>query len=149
MFGMKRLRNFIRLPDQNRGLFLRTFVLLSGVRLGLKFLPFQELRQRLSHAPTSTAPAAHGVKLGQIIWAVNISSRYMPGGAKCLAKALTTQALMQTYGYQPELKIGVAKSDTGAFQAHAWIEYQGEVVMGHLDDLDSFTPLPSLQEPRP
>lgn len=147
MFGMKPLRNFLRLSPQQRGLFLKTFVLLTKVRLGLRFFSFQDLRQRLSQ-PTGLPQDVHGVKLGQIIWAVNISSRYMPGGAKCLAKALTTQTLMQTYGYPPELKIGVAKSDAGAFQAHAWIEYQGNVVMGQLDDLDIYTPLPSLREPK-
>ena len=46
----------------------------------------------------------------------------MPGGAKCLAKALTTQVLMERRGHQCEFKLGVAKNEQGELEAHAWIE---------------------------
>jgi hypothetical protein len=69
----------------------------------------------------------------------------MPGGAKCLARALTTQVLLNRQGYLPDLRIGVAKATAGQLEAHAWIEYQGQVVMGHLNDLARYLPLPSLE----
>jgi hypothetical protein len=91
-------------------------------------------------------PLATGTdSVRKIIWAVEISSRWMPGGAKCLARALTTQVLLNQCGYTPNLRIGVAKSVNGTLEAHAWIEYQGHVVMGNLRDLSRFIPLPSLE----
>ncbi|GAB1545530.1 hypothetical protein NUACC21_82060 [Scytonema sp. NUACC21] len=85
------------------------------------------------------------VSVGKIVWAVNVASRYMPFGVKCLARALTAQALMNRYGYSSELRIGVAKGEGGKLEAHAWIEYQGRVAIGNLIDLSRFTPLPSLE----
>jgi hypothetical protein len=68
----------------------------------------------------------------------------MPSGAKCLARALVCQVLMARRGYSPELRIGVAKSQEGTLEAHAWIESQGQVVIGDLKELPRFTQLPSL-----
>ena len=38
------------------------------------------------------------------------------------------------------------KDERGALQAHAWIESQGEVVIGNVPDLALFTELPSAGE---
>jgi hypothetical protein len=38
------------------------------------------------------------------------------------------------------------KNQRGAFQAHAWIESQGQVVIGNVPDLTLFTELPSAGE---
>ena len=69
----------------------------------------------------------------------------MPGNVKCLARALTTEVLMNRSGYTPELRIGIAQSKTGKLEAHAWIESQGKVLIGQLEDLTRFQilPLPS------
>jgi hypothetical protein len=69
----------------------------------------------------------------------------MPGHVKCLARALTTKTLMKQHGYTAELRIGVMRSQAGQLEAHAWIEYQGEVIIGQLHNLVEFTPLPSLR----
>ncbi|NEQ84407.1 MAG: lasso peptide biosynthesis B2 protein, partial [Moorea sp. SIO2I5] len=63
---------------------------------------------------------------------------------KCLARALTSYTLMVQYGYVPQLRIGVAKGESGQLEAHAWVENQGLVVIGQLPDLTRFKTLPSL-----
>jgi hypothetical protein len=70
---------------------------------------------------------------------VNISSYYMP--ALCLARALTTKVLMNQQGYTPQLRIGVTKGQAGKLEAHAWVDYQGQVVMGNLPNLSQFNAL--------
>lgn len=144
---MKRLRNFLKMGNRARVLLLAASILLTGVRLGLLLLPFRNLIKLVTRISEGFlhSYAANKVSLGQIVWAVNVVTRYMPGGAKCLARALTTQILMNWCGYKPELRIGVARSETGTFEAHAWVEYQGRVVMGYLQDLPRFVPLPSLE----
>lgn len=82
------------------------------------------------------------LQINKIIWAVNVSSKYMPGKVKCLARALTTEFLMNRLGYYPELRIGIAKGETGKLEAHAWIESQGKVLIGQLEDLARFQVLP-------
>ncbi|MFQ4140791.1 lasso peptide biosynthesis B2 protein [Chlorogloeopsis sp. ULAP02] len=140
---MKQVCKLLRLNDRERNLLINTFILLGLVRLGLCLLPFQKLQQRLAII-SQQSPQRDQISLNQIIWAVNASTRYMPGGAKCLARALTCQTLMNRYGYSPQLRIGVTKSEKGKLEAHAWIENQGQIVIGNLTDLSRFTPLPSL-----
>lgn len=143
---MEKLRKLVGLKGADRHLLLRTFLLLSSIRLGLWLLSFQTLQTLLARV---SQPATSTVKLeprsiGNIIWAVNLSSRYMPGQVKCLARALTTQVLMKQSHYTAELRIGVAKGESGKLEAHAWIEHQGRVVIGYLQDLSRYTPMPSL-----
>lgn len=93
-------------------------------------------------SPTDPAqPLRHSRKVTKLVWAIQMAGRYSPGGAKCLAQALTTQVLMNWHHYRSELRIGVNKTSTGEFRAHAWIEYRGRVIVGNLKDLSQFTPL--------
>ena len=59
----------------------------------------------------------------------------------CLVKALTTQLLLNRFGYPHQLRIGVAKGATSGIEAHAWIECEGKVLMGAAYDLNRFKPL--------
>ncbi|BAZ22557.1 hypothetical protein NIES4073_34420 [Kalymmatonema gypsitolerans NIES-4073] len=130
-------------------LFIITFILLAAIRLGLWLLPFRNLLKLLQKISKSNflvpCEDKSQISVSKIVWAVNAASRYMPGGVKCLARALTTQVLMSYHGHTPELRIGVAKGHEGKLEAHAWIEYQGRVAIGNLPDLSRFIPLPSLK----
>ncbi|QDL09337.1 lasso peptide biosynthesis B2 protein [Brasilonema octagenarum UFV-E1] len=147
---MKQLRNFLKLSGSDHSLLAITFILLGAIRLGLFFLAFrnllkllQKINQQNIRFPCSTQKSQ--ISVGKIVWAVNVATRYTPGGAKCLARALTTQFLMNRYHYSSELRIGVAKEQGGQLEAHAWIEYQGWVAIGNLPDLSRFIPMPSLE----
>jgi len=149
---MKRLRKFLSLTPGDRFLLLSALLLLSVVRLGLWLLPFQRLRrflERLSQVNSERQDVGEQPRCAltrdTIVWAVDIASRYMRGGVKCLARALTAQVLMSRYGYSPELRVGVAKGEGGRFEAHAWVEIQGQVVIGYLGDLSRFTPMSSFE----
>ncbi len=143
---MRRVRNFLRLSAGDRYFLIKTLVLLIAIRLGLSLLRFNTLLKLVTKIsqPDERSLSTSKVTVGKIVWAVNASTRYVPG-VKCLARALTTQVLMNQYGQSPELRIGVAKGETGKLEAHAWIEYQGWVVMGNLQDLSRYMPLPSLE----
>ena len=132
-------------------LFFITFVLLGTIRLGLWLLPFHILLNILEKASQSNLPFLTpdlpnpSLFLHKIVWSVNTATRNMPGGAKCLARALTAKFLMTRYGHFSELCIGVTKKNQGKIEAHAWIEYQGQVIIGFLPDLPRYIPLPSLK----
>jgi hypothetical protein len=148
---MKPLRKLLALQSGDRRLLLITFALLNLTRLGLRFWSFQKLWQQLVSVSQSSPFFLIGTRTAsveKITWAVEVSSRYTPGGAKCLARALTTQVLMRWHGHTPELRIGVTKDQNGQLAAHAWVEHQGKVVMGYLSELSQFTPLPSLEGDR-
>ena len=69
----------------------------------------------------------------------------MPGAKTRLNQALVTQMLLARRGYPALLHIGVAKGKEGQFQAHAWVESEGKVVIGG-SGLECFTPLAVLEE---
>jgi Transglutaminase-like superfamily len=143
---MKLLFKALRLHNNDRNLLFKTFILLSLVRLGLWLLPFQKLLHLLGKIGlTAAQELLETVPLDRIVWAVNLNSSYTLGNVQCLPRALTTQVLMRMHGYTPQLRIGVAKGEQGNLEAHAWVENQGQVVIGYLRDFSRFTPLPSFK----
>ena len=59
-------------------------------------------------------------------------------------QALTAKTLLARAGQPAALRIGVAKKPDGHLEAHAWLESEGRIVVGHLRDLSRFSPLPPL-----
>lgn len=137
---MKRLRKFLHLANSDRQLLLSAALIIGTVRLGLWLLPFQIWRQLVAEMRQTTHKRQKTQSVDKVVWAVAVASRYMPGGVKCLARALATQVLLGQRGYQAQLHIGVAKGE-GGLEAHAWVESQGRVVIGGLKDLGRYTPL--------
>lgn len=70
----------------------------------------------------------------RVIWAARAASRRVPF-VTCLSSALALQRLLAHNGHDCDLHIGVAR-DAGAFIAHAWIEFEGRVVLGEDDRQD-------------
>jgi Transglutaminase-like superfamily len=118
---------------------------MARIRLGLRFQSFQDLLKalRLDSSPGIHTPTSD-IALPTLLWSVNRSSAYMPGNVVCLARALTTQVLMNRHGYATEICIGVKLNEQGNLEAHAWVEHDGKVIIGKLSDLASYQALPSL-----
>lgn len=144
---MKRIRSTVLRYLRIGRLLCKTYLLLNVIRLGLWWLDFPRLQAwvaKLSHRPSGNGlPSAYGWH--SVVWAINHATNYSPGGAKCLARALTAEILLKRRGYQPELRYGVFKSPTEAFQAHAWIELQGQTILGQLPNLKDYAVLPTIK----
>ena len=52
--------------------------------------------------------------------------------ASCLTQALATRTLLNLKGQKSHLKIGVDKDKKENFEAHAWIEKEGKIIIGKL-----------------
>lgn len=128
---------------QQRLILLYTFVFLNAIRLSLWLLPFGKVRKYLSKLALAwgTLASREEISVGFITWCIETASNNAPGGALCLAKALTTQILLNRYGYVHKFCIGVNKASEHTLKAHAWIEYEGQVIMGNLSDLNQYKPL--------
>ena len=140
---MRKLDKLLKLSGNEFRVLLYSYLLLNSIRLALWLLPFNVLRQKLAQISSGwiceDRPKSVSVKL--IVWTVNVASNYTPGGAKCLARALTSQLLLTRYGYPHQLHIGVAKGAADTLEAHAWIEYRDHVIVGWLKNLRSFKSL--------
>lgn len=121
-----------------------TGMLVIIVRLGLSWSSLEAVQRRLERwGRLVDTPRERGeperASADRVVWAVRTTSRYVPA-ASCLTQALAAHTLLDRRGLENELRIGVARNERREFEAHAWIEIDGEVVLGELDDLDRYTP---------
>ena len=141
---MKKLPKLNRL-SRGKKLFVQTYLTMFLIRLGMLLLPFNRLQNLVlkTRVMNFLAIAKSQVTLGRIILAVHRSSKYSPGKVMCLARALTTAVLMNIYELPYELKIGVAKGESGRLDAHAWVVSEGKIIMGNLPDLSRYVAMSS------
>lgn len=145
---MRRIRKFFGLAPARRRLFFRAWGTLAKWRVTLWCVPFLRWRDRLQPVcGVDEKEAASSGVLHDTVWAVERASRYLPG-ATCLVRALAARELLARSGLCAELRIGVAHDERGRFEAHAWLEYEGGVVLGSPDDATRFAPLPLLMQRR-
>lgn len=142
---MSRVQTFIKLPtgDQFRVLLAATLLVLlpTALRLGT----FVHVRRvTLWSGQQARRIITCDTRYARVVSAVRAADRHLPGSRKCLARSLVAEALLRAYGHVPNHRIGVAKDDNGEIAAHSWLELDGDVILGDLDDLARFDPLPSL-----
>jgi hypothetical protein len=137
------LRTFRTLPRARRRVLRQTAPILLLVRVLLWTLPSGALVRRIhGRAERAELPRAGSPSLQDLVWAVEVTSRHVPA-ATCLTQALATQVLLARWGYGSTLRIGVARETGQALKAHAWVERNGEVLIGG-GDLERYTQLPDL-----
>lgn len=136
----RRFRKARALSWQQWSVLIYACCLLNVIRLLLWCSPFGKVRTRLTTFSSrwKTTTPEPTISVPFIAWTVSAASRHTPGGAMCLVRALTTQLLLNRYGYVHQLHIGVMRNDQQVFEAHAWVEYEGQVIMGYLKNLDQF-----------
>lgn len=143
-------RKFLLLSGSERGLLIKAVLLLAAIKLGLWLLPFETLLRFLVGISGSPIDAPSGTSeartfASEVVWAIETASEYTPGSKTCLVRALAAQVLLARWGYPALLHIGVLKGEGGQLQAHAWLESEGEVLIGG-EEAGSFTPLTTLDE---
>ena len=147
---MKRLRKFMRLPAAERRLLMKAILLLCAVKVGLGLLPFQTLRRLLANLavlPVGLRDVEDPRSIERTVWAVELAGRLVPRASTCLTQALTAQVLLLRRGHPALVHIGTVKGERGEFQAHAWVESGGEVLIGG-HELELYSPLAILEGER-
>lgn len=133
---------FLRLDGSERRLLFETLGLLIVVRLALTLLPFARVREMVERLGARKSPrSARRISPARLARMVQICAQYVPG-ASCLTQAMTGDILLRRRGRLPALRIGVGRGETG-FEAHAWIELDGAVLLGRVERLERYTPLSS------
>ncbi len=143
---MSALSRFVQLPPKRQALLLRAWVVVAGYRLALTALPFRHVR----HVAAVSGRRGTRVRAGppavdDLSWAVSAASRRVPR-ATCLTQALALQTLLARQSLASDLHIGVARDGDGRFEAHAWLEAEGRVLIGG-GELERFTPLARVASP--
>jgi hypothetical protein len=145
---MRRARKFLTLPVAERRLLLRTAFLLGVTRFGLWLLPFLAVKKalgKLLRKRATSQPTASAMPTPQrVAWAVGVASRWIPV-CTCLVQALAAHQLLTRYGWGSTLYIGVAKERGMPPEGHAWVECEGEALVGGGDDLTRYAKILSFE----
>jgi hypothetical protein len=70
-------------------------------------------------------------------WLVRACARRVPG-ASCLTRALAARWLLAEAGMDSTLHFGHRRDERGGFAAHAWLEHEGQVLVGGDEDLELY-----------
>jgi hypothetical protein len=107
---------------------VRASVVLAATRLALRALTWRRAVALLD----GPLPARRSPTRGpaEVAAAVLAASRLLPGTSSCLAQALAGRILLRREGLPCELRIGVNRTSHRGIEAHAWLESEGQVVLG-------------------
>ncbi len=115
---------------------IRSAVLLPLTTLALRWLGFRRCYVTYAHLARRSSRSrladeqfmAQAERIATIIAMSN--ERYAPHKAMCLSKSLVLWHALRAKGIPADLELG-ARTITGTFEAHAWVEYDDVV----LDDV--------------
>jgi hypothetical protein len=124
------LQAFLAYPARDRFWLIKTWWLLLGIDLALRLLPFRKVQAWVK----SSRPGMKIVDMGQATLEIRRAEEILDRAARhhlypmtCLRRSLALQWLLLKRGLLTDLCFGVRR-DHGQLQAHAWLEYQGQVI---------------------
>tara|TARA_R110002124_G_scaffold85967_8_gene222601 strand:- start:82 stop:531 length:450 start_codon:yes stop_codon:yes gene_type:complete len=125
--------------NQNQKLdLIRSAMVLTLVKLGLVMLPFNTFRNWFRKIAYASSPRTLSKKrVDEIVWSINVMANLLPISLLCLPRALAAKYLLRGQSNM-KLEIGVELNPREQFEAHAWIEQDGEIIIGDWDSSISY-----------
>jgi len=117
------------------------------IRIALAVFPVRTVTGSLRRAARwlrSAHPASAAYER-RVVWAVSAVARRLLPERPCLTQALAVQFLLARRGYRPTLHIGVSKEGE-TLAAHAWVERDGQVLIGGRASRLRYRAFPGLDE---
>jgi hypothetical protein len=135
---MAAIGKFMRRSKREKLLIAIAAATLIAVRIELKLIGFRHRRWiGESHPPRPNGSDAkrRGASFSaeEIAWAVKAASARIPGATNCLVRALALKYLLNLFAHDANLRLGAGHLEGGRFEAHAWIESGGRVLIGEFD----------------
>lgn len=144
---MELLRKLARTSWREKGLLLRAAILVLSIRVGLHTISFKRLQRMLdgSADPSEHARTRDESYIDDVVWAVRALARRTLGDKPCLVQALAARWMLGREGFDTRLRIGVVKGPDRELLAHAWLDYEGDTVIGGRSSTSRFKPLEVLR----
>ena len=131
-------RRFWALTATERRLLISAATVVVICRLGLWLLPFRRMQRWVDRAALHRT--SRPSEPAKIAWAVRAAACYVPR-ATCMVQALAAHLMLARAGHPSQLHIGVALNEGRKFEAHAWVESEGKILIGGADSKDRYAPL--------
>ena len=125
---MGTLRKFLALPAPDRTLVLQALVAVVNSSIVVHLFPSSYVTSSLRRKQWTLGTSPR-YSVEQIVWSVAAVSNRVPGSS-CLVRAIALSRLMFANGHECRIDIGVKKSPEGKLAAHAWVQHEGQVILG-------------------
>jgi hypothetical protein len=119
------------LSKSDRALVVRAMFLLPIVATSLKTVGLRRTQSwltRNSRRPAVPPTEQTRAKVRRITQMVAVACRRQPLRTSCLPRTLVLWSLLRRLGVATDVRIGARSNSQGEFQAHAWLEWNGEVL---------------------
>ena len=127
---LRRIKQFNQLPKAEKCILFLAWQRSWQVRISLWLRSYKETRSRLEDRFTSQEnKLENSVSAERIAYLVMAASKWVMSST-CLTRALVGEWLLKEAGFNPSLHIGVKKGEEKDFEAHAWLEMDGEKLIG-------------------
>lgn len=139
---MRVVLKFLKLPFPEKVLYAEALPVVVVTGFLVRAVPFRFLRKSLvKRLSVETKPGPTDLEeIQKIVRSVDFFSRFHPF-ASCLTRSLSALLLIRFNGEHAILKIGVAKDEHKTFKAHAWLESNGQIIMGQVPSTTRYTAL--------
>jgi hypothetical protein len=121
--------------------YLRCALLIAEVKLRLGARGYDHsllwIQRQVEHVPATEQAGMDTVRAAE--YRVAMTAALYPGRAKCLEQSLALYCLLRRQGIGVRYYQGVRPYP---FQAHAWVEYRGEVINDVPEHVAQFTRFP-------
>lgn len=144
---MELLRKLARTSWREKDLLLRAAFLVLLIRVGLHVVSFKRLQRMLDDSadPAEYPRTRDESYIDDVVWAVRALARRTLGDKPCLVQALAARWMLGRAGFDTRLRIGVVKGPDKELLAHAWLDYEGDTVIGGRSSISRFKPLEILR----
>lgn len=134
-----RISKFIALSREKQTLLCTSVVLLLASRALLPVARLDRTHYLIHWLVWVFPPYTKIDDPGKIPWAVTVVDTTLPFETTCLMQAIVGERLLAAHDYEAQIQLGIDSSQE--FEAHAWVEREGEIVLGEVDDHARFQPL--------
>jgi hypothetical protein len=126
----RRIKQFSQLPGPEKQILFLAWQRAWQVRLSLWFYSYKQTRSRIEDQfIANEKKAKNTVSAARIAYLVIAASKWVVSST-CLSRALVGEWMLKEAGFDPSLHIGVKKGEEKDFEAHAWLEIDGEKLIG-------------------
>jgi hypothetical protein len=126
------------LSAPERKIFLKAVLCLLAIKAGLTLLPFSVFRKFFHKLTTvSSAEEIAPETIEKTVWAVDTAANLLPFELLCLPRALAAKYMLRK-SPALTLEIGIEINPAKQFEAHAWVERNGSIIIGRWPETVSY-----------
>jgi hypothetical protein len=143
--AVSRTVGLTRRPPGDFWMLMKVTAMTVACRAALRIAPFRKVHSFVEKPRQAGVSVRSPRDAYQIAWAASTAGKWLLPNRPCLTQALVLKYLYDRRGFPATLRIGVKKSDDNKLLAHAWVESNGQVVIGGSTSPDEYRAFPEFR----